>query len=131
MQLSNFDIDSLEEYTSKSKLAFILQVSSATMGKYCNIAMLIADFEADYPSMVHGSKPHTGAGLTKYQVWVIYKLMLICRRIARAWVENCLENETNPQFAQQFSKEEYLKCRNEYHYSTNGEAVENCSLAVA
>jgi hypothetical protein len=47
MDLKNFDLSKLGEFTSKSKLIQLLQISSRTMYEYHQLALLIDDFEAD------------------------------------------------------------------------------------
>lgn len=111
MNLQNFKFEALEDYTSKSKLYQTLQISARTLYQYHEIAMYIADFEADYPSIVKNGAACTSAALTKYQCWVIFKLMVVCRRLARSWVADCLLNDSNKDFTQQFTKAEYLRCQ--------------------
>ena len=107
MNLKNFDLSQLGEFTSKSKLGSILDVSSRTVFEYHQLAMLISDFEGDYPSISRGSKAITSAGLTKYQCWVMFSLMLVCRRLARHDVANVLLNELDKDFSQKFSKNNF------------------------
>jgi hypothetical protein len=59
MNLNRFFLGELGEFTSKSKLSQLLQISSRTLYQYHDIAMLIDDFEADYPSITKGSNPHS------------------------------------------------------------------------
>lgn len=107
MNLKRFNLSELAEYTSKSRLGNILEVSSRTVFEYHQLAMLIADFEGDYPSISRGSKAITSAGLTKYQCWVMFSLMLVCRRLARQDVANVLLNELDPEFSHKFSKNNF------------------------
>lgn len=107
MNLRQFSLGDLGEFTSKSKLAQILKISSRTLYQYHEIALLIEDFESDYPSITKGSKAITKAELTKYQCWVIFSLILVCRRLSRADVYECLLKGTNPEFSAKFSKANY------------------------
>ena len=122
MNLKNFDLSQLGEFTSKSKLGSILDVSSRTVFEYHQLAMLISDFEGDYPSISRGSKAITSAGLTKYQCWVMFSLMLVCRRLARHDVANVLLNELDKDFSQKFSKNNF--------YQLNPEVTEHELTAV-
>ena len=122
MNLKNFSLSELGEFTSKSKLGNILEVSSRTIFEYNQLAMLIADFEGDYPSISRGSKAITSAGLTKYQCWVMFSLMLCCRRLARQDVYNVLLNELDKDFYHKFSKNNY--------YQMNSEVTEHELTAV-
>lgn len=107
MNLNRFSLGELGEFTSKSKLSQLLQISSRTLYQYHDIAMLLEDFEADYPSITKGSKAITKAELTKYQCWVIFSLILVCRRLTRGDVYDCLLKGTNPEFTAKFSKSNY------------------------
>lgn len=109
MNLKNFNLSELNEYTSKSRLGSILEVSSRTIFEYHQMAMVIADFEGDYPSINRGSKAITSAGLTKYQCWVMFSLMLVCRRLSRQDVYNVLLNELDPEFSHKFSKNNFYQ----------------------
>lgn len=109
MNLKNFHLSQLGEFTSKSRLGNILEVSSRTIFEYHQLAMLIADFEGDYPSISRGSKAITSAGLTKYQCWVMFSLMLVCRRLARQDVHNVLLNELDKDFSHKFTKNNYYQ----------------------
>lgn len=122
MNLKNFDLSQLGEFTSKSKLGSILDVSSRTVFEYHQLAMLISDFEGDYPSISRGSKAITSAGLTKYQCWVMFSLMLVCRRLARQDVANVLLNELDKDFSHKFSKANF--------YQLNPEVTEHELTAV-
>jgi hypothetical protein len=122
MNLKNFDLSQFGEFTSKSKLGNILEVSSRTIFEYHQLAMLISDFEGDYPSISRGSKAITSAGLTKYQCWVLFSLMLVCRRLARQDVHNVLLNELDKDFSHKFSKNNY--------YQMNPEVTEHELTAV-
>ncbi len=104
MNLKRFSLSELGEFTSKSRLGNILEVSSRTIFEYHQLAMLISDFEGDYPSISRNSKAITSAGLTKYQCWVMFSLMLACRRLARQDVANVLLNELDKDFSHKFSK---------------------------
>ena len=107
MNLNRFSLGELGEFTSKSKLSQLLQISSRTLYQYHDIAMLVDDFEDDYPSITKGSKAITKAELTRYQCWVLFTLMLVCRRLSRGDVHECLLKETNPEFTAKFSKLSY------------------------
>jgi hypothetical protein len=107
MNLDKFHLEELGEFTSKSKLSQLLDISSRTLYQYHDIAMLIDDFENDYPSITKGSKAITKAELTRYQCWVLFSLMLVCRRLSRGDVYECLLKETNPEFSGKFSKVSY------------------------
>jgi hypothetical protein len=107
MDLNNFSLGELREFTSKSRLAQTLKISSRTLYQYHDIAILIDDFEDDYPSITKGSKAITKAELTRYQCWVLFSLMLVCRRLSRGDVYECLLKETNPEFSGKFSKTFY------------------------
>lgn len=109
MNLKNFSLSELGEFTSKSRLGNILEVSSRTIFEYHQLAMLISDFEGDYPSISRGSKAITSAGLTKYQCWVMFSLMLVCRRLARQDVANVLLNDLDPDFSHKFTKNNYYQ----------------------
>jgi hypothetical protein len=122
VNLKRFSLSELAEFTSKSKLGNILEVSSRTVFEYHQLAMLIGDFEGDYPSISRNSKAITSAGLTKYQCWVMFSLMLACRRLARQDVANVLLNDLDPEFSHKFSKNNY--------YQMNPEASEYELTAV-
>ena len=107
MDLRNFDLSRLEEFTSKSKLILLLKISSRTMYEYHQLALLIDDFENDYPSVTRGSKAITSCELTKYQSWVIVSLIMCCQRLKRRNVHECLLKGTNPEFTVKFSKTSY------------------------
>ena len=107
MNLDKFHLEELREFTSKSRLAQTLKISSRTLYQYHDIAILIDDFEDDYPSITKGSKAITKADLTRYQCWVLFSLMLVCRRLSRGDVYECLLKETNPEFTVKFSKSSY------------------------
>jgi hypothetical protein len=104
MNLRKFNLSELGDFTSKSKLGSLLEVSSRTIFEYHQLAMLISDFEGDYPSISKNSKAITSASLTKYQCWVMFSLMLACRRLARQDVANVLLNELDKEFSHKFSK---------------------------
>jgi hypothetical protein len=114
MHLKKFNLASLCDYTSKSKLAFILQCSTRTIYCYHDIAMNLEDFEADYPSITKGSKAITSAELTRYQCWVLFSLMLVCRRLQRNDVATCILQNQNPEFTEKFSRETYHQLHPEY-----------------
>jgi hypothetical protein len=116
-KLESFDFTIIGEFTSKSRLWALLEVSSATGVSYHDLAMCISDFENDYPRMTSNSSPCTKAELTKYQVWVIYKLMWHCLRASRQDTYQCLLNGLNPVFESSLSKDEYLRCQQEYQES--------------
>lgn len=122
MNLKRFSLSELGEFTSKSKLGNILEVSSRTVFEYHQLAMLIADFEGDYPSISRNSKAITSASLTKYQCWVMFSLMLACRRLARQDVANVLLNDLDPEFSHKF-------CKNNY-YQMNPEVTEHELTAI-
>ena len=113
MNLTNFSLDRLEEYSSKSSLASLLKISSRTMYQYHLIAMLIPDFESDYPCVRSGSVAITSCQLTKYQCWVIASLLVVSRRLRRSNVYDCLLNNTNPEFTSKFSKSNYHLLNND------------------
>jgi len=119
MDLSKFKLDKLEEFTSKSSLQQILQVSSATIHSYANVALFIPDFESDYPSMIKGGAPDTSAYLTRYQCWVIYGLMLTCNRLKISKVSEALRTNIDPEFTSKFSKESFL-ARNKNNGNSQG-----------
>jgi hypothetical protein len=119
MNLNRFFLGELGEFTSKSKLSQLLQISSRTLYQYHDIAMLIDDFEADYPSITKGSKAITKAELTRYQCWVLFSLMLVCRRLSRGDVYKCLLKETNPEFSGKFSKTSYQQLNPDIEDLTN------------
>ena len=107
MNLDKFHLEELGEFTSKSKLSKLLDISSRTLYQYHDIAILMDDFEDDYPSITKGSKAITKAELTRYQCWVLFTLMLVCRRLSRGDVYECLLKGTNPEFIAKFSKTSY------------------------
>lgn len=113
MELESFDLNELEEFTSKSRLTQILKISSRTMHAYHQLALLIEDFENDYPSITKESKAITKAALTRYQCWVIYCLILVCRRLSKSDVYECLNKGSNPGFTAKFSKANYQLIMNE------------------
>ena len=119
MNLRQFSLGDLGEFTSKSKLSQILKISSRTLYQYHEIALLIEDFEGDYPSITNGSKAITKAELTKYQCWVIFSLILVCRRLSRADVYECLLKGTNPEFTAKFSKINYQELTQELGVENN------------
>lgn len=108
MRLENFRLSDLGDCTSKLKLAKVLEISTRTLYEYHDIAMLIADFESDYPAFIEGDAPITQCPLTKYQSWVLFALMLNCRRLPRAKVNQCFLEGNNPQFIAKFSKEYFV-----------------------
>ncbi|MFM6007525.1 MAG: hypothetical protein ACKPA7_27295 [Sphaerospermopsis kisseleviana] len=85
----------------------MLKISSRTMYEYHQLALLISDFENDYPSFTRGSKAITSCELTKYQSWVIVSLIVCCQRLKRKNVYDCLLKGTNPEFTAKFSKANY------------------------
>ncbi|MFM7369818.1 MAG: hypothetical protein ACKO2Z_18945, partial [Sphaerospermopsis kisseleviana] len=103
----NLDLSKLGEFTSKSKLIQLLEISSRTMYEYHQLALLISDFENDYPSFTRGSQAITSCELTKYQSWVIVSLIVCCQRLKRKNVYDCLLKGTNPEFTAKFSKANY------------------------
>lgn len=107
MNLHRFSLGELGEFTNKSKLSQLLDISSRTLYQYHDIAMLVDDFEDDYPSITKGSKAITKAELTRYQCWVLFSLMLVCRRLSRGDVHECLLKGTNSEFTIKFSKSNY------------------------
>jgi hypothetical protein len=107
MDLNNFSLGELREFTSKSRLAQTLKISSRTLYQYHDIAMLVDDFEDDYPSITKGSKAITKAELTRYQCWVLFTLILVCRRLSRGDIYECLLKGSNPEFTVKFSKSSY------------------------
>lgn len=107
MQLKNFSLDQIDDFISKSALCNLLKISSRTMYEYHQLAMLIPDFEADYPCVRSGSVAITSCQLTKYQCWVIVSLLVISKRLRRSNVYECLLNGTNPDFTDKFSKTNY------------------------
>lgn len=123
-KLEAFDFTTIKEFTSKSKLWQLLKISSATGVSYHDLAMCLPDFENDYPRMTSNSSPCTKAELTKYQVWVIYKLMWHCLRASRQDTYQCLLNGLNPVFEASLSKNEYLRCQEEY---TESECQDLCT----
>lgn len=123
MQLKKFNLASLDDYTSKSKLAAVLECSTRTIHAYHDIAINIGDFEADYPSITKGSKAITSAELTRYQCWVLFTLMVVCQRLRRSDVSGCILQNSNPEFTEKFSKETYHQLNPEYR--TNQEVTVN------
>lgn len=109
MNLDKFHFEELGEFTSKSKLSQLLQISSRTLYQYHEIAMVIEDFENDYPSITKGSKAITKVELTKYQCWVLFTLIFVCRRLSKQDVYNCLLQDENPEFTAKFSKDSYYQ----------------------
>lgn len=107
MNLQNFTTKTLRQYTSKLQLAKILNVSTKTLYQYHDTAMLIEDFEKDYPSFTNDSYAITKASLTQYQCWVIFSLISICRRLPHKEVKVCLLQDKNPDFTKKFSKSYY------------------------
>lgn len=128
MLLKKFNLASLDDYTSKSKLAFILQCSTRTIYCYHDIAMNLEDFEADYPSITKGSKAITSAELTRYQCWVLFSLMLICRRLQRNDVATCILQNQNPEFTEKFSKATFQELNPAYR--NNQEVTVNDSQNI-
>jgi hypothetical protein len=88
MNLSNFSIHQIDEYTPKSRLAKVLSISSRTIYDYHQLALDIDDFLADYPSF--DDEPCTRASLTKYQCWVLVSLMFFSRRAPRSHMTRCV-----------------------------------------
>lgn len=128
MDLRNFDLSKLGEYTSKSKLIQLLKISSRTMYEYHQLALLISDFEDDYPSFTRGSQAITSCELTKYQVWVIFSLIVCCQRLKRRNVYECLLKGTNPEFTAKFSKSNYQQLTQNLGVTTN-EITTICKVA--
>lgn len=106
-KLRNFSLDNLGEYTSKIALSKMLGISVRTIYQYHEIAMLISDFEDDYPSITKNSQAISSSELTRYQCWVIFSLILVCRRLSRKNVYECLLKGTNEEFTAKFSKSNY------------------------
>lgn len=107
MKLNNFDLEKMPDFISKSRLCSTLQISTKTMWNYHQLAMLIPDFESDYPCVRSGSMAITSCQLTKYQCWVIVSLLMVSKRLRRSNVYECLLNNTNPDFTDKFSKLNY------------------------
>ncbi|MEY3223589.1 MAG: hypothetical protein RLZZ203_2445 [Cyanobacteriota bacterium] len=119
MNLKSFDLSQLGEFTSKSKLIQILKISSRTMYEYHQLALLIDDFENDYPSFTGGSQAITSCELTKYQSWVIVSLIFCCQRLKRRNVYECLLKGNNPEFTAKFSKANYQQLNQDLGAATN------------
>lgn len=119
MELRNFDLSQLEDFTSKSKLIQLLKISSRTMYEYHQLALLIEDFECDYPAFTQNSPAITSCELSKYQVWVIFSLILCCKRLKRRNVHECLLKGTNPEFTAKFSKLNYQELTKDLGVTTN------------
>jgi len=113
MDLRNFDLSKVADFTSKNKLIQLLKISSRTIYEYHQLALLIEDFESDYPSFTRGSQAITSCELTKYQVWVIFSLIVCCQRLKRRNVYECLLKSTNEEFAAKFSKASYQELTQE------------------
>lgn len=118
VNLQKFTLEALPEYTPKLTLAKILEVSSRTLYEYHNTAMLISDFEAEYPAFTNDSYPITKAKLTKYQCWVLFSLILVCRRLPREKVHICLLQDLNPDFSQKFTKQYFQKYQQELNHES-------------
>lgn len=131
MLLKKFNLASLGDYTSKSKLAFILQCSTRTIYCYHEIAMNLEDFEDDYPSITKGSKAITSAELTRYQCWVLFGLMLICRRLQRNDVATCIMQNQNPEFTEKFSKATFQELNPDYKNNQEVTVSEYQSICTA
>lgn len=120
MRLENFSLKDLGEFTPKLRLAQILEISTRTLYQYHDIAMLISDFEADYPAFTSESPAITQCALTKYQAWVLFALMLACRRLPRSKVEECFLKGTNPKFTAKFTKEYFTQNLGEFSNESEG-----------
>lgn len=124
MNLQKFTIKAMRQHTSKLELSRILEISTKTLYEYHDIAMLIQDFESDYPSFTNNSPAITKVALSQYQCWVIYSLILICRRLPRDGVKICLLQNSNPDFTAKFNKKTF-----NYYLEINNGVERICNLS--
>jgi hypothetical protein len=101
----NFNLEELEELTSKVELSQILSVSRQTLNVYHQLAKLhIEGFYENYPKV--GDKAYTRAGMNKYQAWVVGKLVYEGTRLTYKVLKANLEDS---EFAELFSYSQFIK----------------------
>ncbi|BAZ71444.1 hypothetical protein NIES4106_62410 (plasmid) [Fischerella sp. NIES-4106] len=106
----SFSLESLDEMTSKAKLAQCLGTSRQTLNVYHGLASLHIDgFIANYPKV--GDKAYTRAGMNKYQSWVLGRLIYEGMRLTYKVLEAKLEDIN---YAETFSYNAYTKAVQEY-----------------
>lgn len=128
MDLSKFDLSRLSEFTSKSHLEQLFRCSRPTVYQYHDIALNLADYEDDFPPRPNGTK-NTGAGLTRYQCWVIFALMVYTRRVPRSDVSKVFLDGCDSEFLGKFSKLSFIQNNPNYGGVVNCEYKELCSVA--
>lgn len=128
MELSKFDLNQLGEFTSKSQLQTLFKCSRPTIYEYHDIALNLSDYEMDFPPRPDGTR-NTSAALTRYQCWVIYSLMLYCRRVSRSDVGEVFLRGSDTQFLHKFSKLNFCQLNPQYGGEINCEYQELCSVA--
>ena len=128
MNLTKFDLNSLPEFTSKSHLQTLFKCSRPTIYEYHDIALNLSDYELDFPPRPNGTR-NTSAALTKYQCWVIYSLMLYCRRVSRSDVSEVFLQGSDSDFLSKFSKLNFYQLNPQYGGVVNCEYQELCSVS--
>lgn len=104
-----FDIGSLEEFTTKQKLAAILEISIRSVYSYDTIARhCLPEYVQEYPVAEH--KSITRYPLTRYQCWILAKIAWHLRLFSTKELTYLLSE--NYDFALKFSKEAF----EEKHY---------------
>lgn len=91
MKLDDFNILEIGEYTTKTHLATLLKISTRTIYQYHKLALQTDEFLTDYPTL-DNEYYNTSSSLTRYQVWVIYMLMLCAQRVPKSQM---LETDAN------------------------------------
>lgn len=104
MSLSTF----ITERITKKELASRLGVTEQCVHRYLKPLNHLNDFLADYPLLK--GQPKTRVGLTKYQVWVVERLIDLCK--AGMSKDDCYEENSdnlvfNSELIDYFSKETY------------------------
>lgn len=113
MDLSRFSLSALSEFTSKSRLQTLFKCSRPTIYEYHDIALNLEDYELDFPPRPNGTR-NTSATLTRYQCWVIYSLMLYCRRVNRSDVSEVFLQGSDSEFLSKFSKLNFYQLNPQY-----------------
>lgn len=100
------DIESLDELTTKQKLASLYGISIRSVYTYDDIAKTtLPEYLEDYP--VAGDKPITRYPLTRYQCWILGKIAWNLRLLSVKELTWFLTE--NYDFSSKFSKEEFEK----------------------
>lgn len=128
MELSKFNLSDLSEFTSKSRLQTLFKCSRPTIYEYHDILLNLSDYELDFPPKPDGTR-NTGAGLTRYQCWAMFTLMVYCRRVLISDVKPVFLQGTDIKFLSKFSKLNFDQLNPNYGGVVNCEYQELCSAS--